>query len=87
MVLIPVSPGIQAIAGLLKVAQTAGALNGGIPHVRLLTATDDSSIVLMNGGSGIKKSRVLTEEINQKLKTFDVSSEGTWLKKAVGTEL
>lgn len=33
----------------------------------------------MNGGSGIKKSRVLTEEINQKLKTFDVSSEGTWL--------
>ncbi len=70
----------------MKVAQKVGALNGGIPHVRLLTATDDSSIVLMNGGSGIKKSRALAEEINQKLKTFDVS-EGMWLKKAVGTEL
>lgn len=74
-------------SGPMKVAQKAGALNGGIPHVRLLTATDETSVVLMKGGAGIKKSHALTEEINRSMKGFAVSAEGLWLKKAAGTEL
>ena len=69
-------------SGPMKVAQKCGALSGGIPHVRLLTATDDTSVVLMSGGSGIKKSHVLAAEINAKLASFQTDASGAWLKKA-----
>ena len=74
-------------SGPMKVAQKEGALSGGIPHVRLLTASDATNIVLMSGGSGIKKSHALTEEINEKMKGYKTSEDGVWLKNKAGVEL
>ena len=76
-------------SGPMKVAQKEGALSGGIPHVRLLTGSGSGdAVVLMSGGSGIKKSHVLAEEIDKHLSSFSTDpATGRWLKKSSGSEL